>query len=81
MFSPNEIYQRSEDPATAQARAQAAGEHAHRVFISASEACLRLIEHYGSETPALYEAYMRSLASETIPTNNLGADGFENPAP
>jgi len=80
MFSPDQIHQRSEDPVIAQATSQAAGEHARRVLVSASEACLQLIRHYGDEAAALYNASVRPMATEATPIDELGSNDLEDMA-
>lgn len=48
------------DPETA----LAAGEHSHRVSMSALSACEALLKQYGSDAAAAYTFYVRSLEAE-----------------
>lgn len=75
MFSPDFTHRPSENPVIAQATAQAAGEHAQRIFFSATEACFRLIQQYGEDAARLYRADSRFFSSETA----FDEHDFEDP--
>lgn len=61
------------DPETA----LAAGEHSHRVSMSALSACEALLKQYGADAAAAYNFFMQSLEAEAAPIERRFEDNNE----